>query len=84
MLTVTLLCGRALGGGAELTTATDVRLVTNNAAVTFVQGKMGLRSEEHTSELQSLVNLVCRLLLEKKNKKQKKNKKTHLAHHPPN
>src|SRR5690242_21343969 len=27
-----------------------------------------LRSEEHTSELQSHVNLVCRLLLEKKNK----------------
>jgi len=25
-----------------------------------------LRSEEHTSELQSLTNLVCRLLLEKK------------------
>src|SRR5258706_10058477 len=32
------------------------------------------RSEEHTSELQSLTNLVCRLLLEKK-KKKKKNKK---------
>src|SRR5437016_6224028 len=30
------------------------------------------RSEEHTSELQSLTNLVCRLLLEKKNKKSKK------------
>src|SRR3989475_7297298 len=30
------------------------------------------RSEEHTSELQSQSNLVCRLLLEKK-KKQKKN-----------
>src|SRR5690242_21287324 len=29
----------------------------------------GLRSEEHTSELQSHVNLVCRLLLEKKNNK---------------
>src|SRR5258706_678572 len=28
----------------------------------------GERSEEHTSELQSLTNLVCRLLLEKKNK----------------
>src|SRR5437899_4481100 len=28
------------------------------------------RSEEHTSELQSLRHLVCRLLLEKKNKKQ--------------
>src|SRR5437016_9785832 len=27
-----------------------------------------VRSEEHTSELQSLTNLVCRLLLEKKNK----------------
>src|SRR5690242_21390695 len=27
----------------------------------------GFRSEEHTSELQSHVNLVCRLLLEKKN-----------------
>src|SRR2546425_2542159 len=27
----------------------------------------GLRSEEHTSELQSLAYLVCRLLLEKKN-----------------
>src|SRR5438046_3413188 len=29
------------------------------------------RSEEHTSELQSLTNLVCRLLLEKKKKKDK-------------
>src|SRR5260370_34315803 len=29
----------------------------------------GLRSEEHTSELQSHLNLVCRLLLEKKKKK---------------
>src|SRR5262249_62392642 len=29
-----------------------------------------LRSEEHTSELQSLTNLVCRLLLEKKKKNQ--------------
>src|SRR5438477_7555264 len=30
-----------------------------------------MRSEEHTSELQSHVNLVCRLLLEKKKKKKK-------------
>src|SRR5260370_39013158 len=28
---------------------------------------LGTRSEEHTSELQSHLNLVCRLLLEKKN-----------------
>src|SRR2546427_1904576 len=31
------------------------------------------RSEEHTSELQSQSNLVCRLLLEKKKKKQNEN-----------
>src|SRR5690606_41294443 len=29
-------------------------------------GPVGIRSEEHTSELQSRENLVCRLLLEKK------------------
>src|SRR5258706_8067266 len=37
----------------------------------LVQGPTGHleeRSEEHTSELQSLTNLVCRLLLEKKKK----------------
>src|SRR5438046_6333200 len=33
------------------------------------------RSEEHTSELQSLTNLVCRLLLEKKKKKKIQKKK---------
>src|SRR5690348_17479133 len=33
------------------------------------------RSEEHTSELQSPVHLVCRLLLEKKKKKKKKTQK---------
>src|SRR5687767_15310207 len=33
------------------------------------------RSEEHTSELQSLAYLVCRLLLEKKKKKKKKKEK---------
>src|SRR5258706_10820663 len=41
--------------------------VTNGRSPTF--GKQRIRSEEHTSELQSLTNLVCRLLLEKKNKK---------------
>src|SRR2546422_3669080 len=36
------------------------------------------RSEEHTSELQSRLHLVCRLLLEKKKKKKKtQNKKEH-------
>src|SRR2546422_7746278 len=32
----------------------------------------GLRSEEHTSELQSRLHLVCRLLLEKKKKNHKR------------
>src|SRR5258706_15262743 len=41
-----------------------------NLAVIFGYRRSGLtgRSEEHTSELQSLTNLVCRLLLEKKKK----------------
>src|SRR5689334_24201490 len=34
---------------------------------------VAMRSEEHTSELQSQFHLVCRLLLEKKKKKKKKN-----------
>src|SRR5436305_5624514 len=36
-----------------------------------------LRSEEHTSELQSRPHLVCRLLLEKKKTKKKKTQTTH-------
>src|SRR2546427_4112071 len=36
------------------------------------RGREPARSEEHTSELQSQSNLVCRLLLEKKKKKKKK------------
>src|SRR5206468_4399866 len=38
----------------------------------FSTRKRTARSEEHTSELQSRSDLVCRLLLEKKKKKQKK------------
>src|SRR2546430_10794666 len=36
------------------------------------RGNMKVRSEEHTSELQSQSNLVCRLLLEKKKKQNKR------------
>src|SRR5690606_41814353 len=38
------------------------------ARLVFRNGQLAQRSEEHTSELQSRENLVCRLLLEKKNK----------------
>src|SRR5256885_11588711 len=38
------------------------------------------RSEEHTSELQSPCNLVCRLLLEKKKKRNKSFSNHHITH----
>src|SRR2546427_3830414 len=46
--------------------------INNEPCLRDNRGRL-LRSEEHTSELQSQSNLVCRLLLEKK----KKQKKTH-------
>src|SRR2546425_6603948 len=43
-----------------------------------------VRSEEHTSELQSLAYLVCRLLLEKKKTKQNSHRSKRISHsHPP-
>src|SRR5438270_10293748 len=41
----------------------------------------GRRSEEHTSELQSQSNLVCRLLLEKKKKKKETRKSKRLTNY---
>src|SRR5438046_3878142 len=50
------------------TRASRSRSKARNAArsAAAVGGSTAFRSEEHTSELQSLTNLVCRLLLEKK------------------
>src|SRR5437764_12707742 len=45
-----------------------------NAGCRFHEKHATRRSEEHTSELQSPMYLVCRLLLEKKKKKKNKNK----------
>src|SRR5256885_13241166 len=59
-------------GAAELAEAVDARLRELNVeyAAKRESERLGpihaLRSEEHTSELQSPCNLVCRLLLEKK------------------
>src|SRR5690348_18108096 len=50
------------GSDSSSTTAAGTMYSGSRAAVE-------LRSEEHTSELQSPVHLVCRLLLEKKNKR---------------
>src|SRR5689334_24447457 len=53
-----------------ITGASKVEQVHSNLGALAIADK--LRSEEHTSELQSQFHLVCRLLLEKKKKKQKK------------
>src|SRR5258706_5671318 len=52
--------GRAAGTAARRGECRRRHRIARRAAV---------RSEEHTSELQSLTNLVCRLLLEKKKNK---------------
>src|SRR5437016_10230524 len=44
------------------------KVVIAGAGLSAALAGFAARSEEHTSELQSLTNLVCRLLLEKKNK----------------
>src|SRR5438132_4648490 len=46
-----------------------------NRSAAFGPVPMPMRSEEHTSELQSHSDLVCRLLLEKKKQKKKQNAK---------
>src|SRR5690242_20914763 len=68
---------RSAPKGTAITKATITSsAVTATASCTFGRPRRSAsvvnRSEEHTSELQSHVNLVCRLLLEKK----KKNKNT--------
>src|SRR5690606_16041044 len=62
---------------AEQTFSVSVQNLTiqhadGNLARTYFATAAPFRSEEHTSELQSRENLVCRLLLEKKKKKLKK------------
>src|SRR5437773_7712381 len=52
-------------------------LESDSTVVAEVPGEED-RSEEHTSELQSHHDLVCRLLLEKKKKKKKKIKRDHI------
>src|SRR3712207_8306067 len=62
---ISLFLGLALG-------VIGIDQTTGQARLTFGSSQLldGIRSEEHTSELQSRQYLVCRLLLEKKKKKQ--------------
>src|SRR2546430_7559191 len=46
----------------------QIRRLVPTRPVSLSEFQRSLRSEEHTSELQSQSNLVCRLLLEKKKK----------------
>src|SRR5688572_32485817 len=74
-----------LASYTALTLALRIRVASKQVAPAWLLGggvAMGIgiwsmhfvgRSEEHTSELQSQSNLVCRLLLEKKKKKINKN-----------
>src|SRR5438874_8045198 len=62
---------RTRGAGGRM----DIRPPPGAGAARGTYFKPRARSEEHTSELQSRRDLVCRLLLEKK--KKKKNKNTH-------
>src|ERR1039457_7445533 len=56
----------AFNTAASFTTNTNWQSYTPETTMSYLT-----RSEEHTSELQSPCNLVCRLLLEKKNTKQR-------------
>src|SRR3712207_7683910 len=56
--------------GSRTNTASRGRLCPQHEKIRYSGINASLRSEEHTSELQSRQYLVCRLLLEKKKKKE--------------
>src|SRR5256885_14730173 len=67
-----LTIGKAITINCENTLGSVLVSGVNGITVNTPAGAVvTLRSEEHTSELQSPCNLVCRLLLEKKKKKKK-------------
>src|SRR5205809_4800066 len=72
---------RERAGGAGRAPPRRYRAVRRRDRRVRQGGQHDIRSEEHTSELQSRLHLVCRLLLEKKkNQKQKQNKTKHSIH----
>src|SRR5260370_7126046 len=61
---------RSFAEGSEEVPSSRRSTITPSSSHGLAGGRSdGRRSEEHTSELQSHLNLVCRLLLEKKKKK---------------
>jgi ethylmalonyl-CoA/methylmalonyl-CoA decarboxylase len=55
MLSVSLVRGRALGGGAEISTATDFRAFSPSGSLEFIQAKLGLTSNYSGSRLVRLI-----------------------------
>src|SRR2546422_2662543 len=62
--TLAVVAGLALASSSKKTSLTGTISVVYSESYEF--DAKNLRSEEHTSELQSRLHLVCRLLLEKK------------------
>src|SRR3712207_7881486 len=59
--------GQAIGAGEPAAIVAGIRVGRHKVVAFMISGGLAaLRSEEHTSELQSRQYLVCRLLLEKK------------------
>ena len=77
MLTVSLIRGRALGGGAEISTASDFRVFSPSGSLEFIQAKIGLTSNYSGSRLVRLIGqrealkllLSCRKVDSKEAKK---------------
>src|SRR2546430_4052217 len=63
---------RSLGGERFVDAHHEFRNIVEPGELRVVHDQAEERSEEHTSELQSQSNLVCRLLLEKKKKTKNK------------
>src|SRR5690349_11684590 len=70
---ISMVCVRADPAGGGRSRVLDVDTIRSEVAARLGAATLKRRSEEHTSELQSRRDLVCRLLLEKK-KKTNKNK----------
>src|SRR5690606_41368346 len=70
---------RGLAGMSPRGSVGGVPLLRPLLRVSRAQTQEACRSEEHTSELQSRENLVCRLLLEKKKTRESKTIDTHHA-----
>src|SRR2546423_10663807 len=68
------------GSCSTIEAASGSKRMLNSRRVAFTySAAKGVRSEEHTSELQSLAYLVCRLLLEKKKKTNHSTPRAHVS-----